>query len=35
MMTTKASPADLGLMGAINDVLQAKGLVADGNTFLK
>jgi hypothetical protein len=35
VITKKAKPADLGLMDAINDVLQAKGLVADGKTFLK
>jgi hypothetical protein len=35
VITKKATRADLGLMDAINDVLQAKGLVADGKTFLK
>lgn len=35
VITKKATPADLGLMDAINDVLQAKRLVADGKTFLK
>lgn len=30
-----ATPADLGLMDAINDLLQAKGIVAAGTNFIK
>jgi len=34
VLTKKATPADLGLMDAINDVLQVKELVAGNKTFL-
>lgn len=35
VLAKKATPADLGLMDAVNDVLQAKGLVPENKTFLK
>jgi hypothetical protein len=31
----KGTPQDLGMMDAVNDLLQAKGLVAKGETFFK
>lgn len=31
----KGTPQDLGMMDAINDTLQDKGIVKDGDTFIK
>lgn len=35
VLAGNATPQDLGTMDAINDTLQALGLVADGQTFYK
>ena len=35
VLERRASPEDLGLMDAINDLLQAKGILGTGGTFLK
>ena len=33
--TGKGTPTDMGMMDAINDTLQTKGIVKPGTTFLK
>ena len=35
VLSQKATPQDLGLMDAINDTLQEKGIIESGKTFFK